>query len=354
MRTSALLRTHHIAKSKTTNISVVVLTLVPNGGAITKALETLNYTPYRFEDSFSHGRALTHPQQWLSILEGRTAFDGSFLRRTTSKIELPHYDALVGPPSTLAFENILKTCPLSTRIVLVEERDKEAWAHDMEVILSTVSNYRNHKGPAFTLYQMLHLMLDFYKCSAAQRRASSSLSGTRSTVEHLSAERLASSLEVFEDYVKAAVPADRLLVYRNEDGWEPLCSFLDVEVPRNSHDGSLLPFPPHDNGIDAFFKIRDALSTSQKVTFMIMLVSISLLWYISTCAVSNFRQEMKYYYYFIRKRFEPYMKPETDVEASSASVGEPEEEGPTTIGFHKAMVLAKKSTLEYGEEILKK
>jgi hypothetical protein len=39
--------------------------------------------------------------------------------------------------------------------------------------------------------------------------------------------------------VKAAIPNDRLLVYDVRDGWEPLCTFLDVEIPA-------APFP-HSN-----------------------------------------------------------------------------------------------------------
>ena len=39
--------------------------------------------------------------------------------------------------------------------------------------------------------------------------------------------------------VKAVVPAAQLLVYRVGEGWEPLCQFLETEVPP-------LPFP-HEN-----------------------------------------------------------------------------------------------------------
>ncbi|WP_131738172.1 sulfotransferase family protein [Actinomadura roseirufa] len=41
-------------------------------------------------------------------------------------------------------------------------------------------------------------------------------------------------LAVFERHVEqvtAALPADRLLVHRAADGWEPLCAFLGVPVP---------------------------------------------------------------------------------------------------------------------------
>ena len=31
--------------------------------------------------------------------------------------------------------------------------------------------------------------------------------------------------------VKRAVPKDRLLVFNVNDGWEPLCNFLDVPIP---------------------------------------------------------------------------------------------------------------------------
>ncbi len=45
--------------------------------------------------------------------------------------------------------------------------------------------------------------------------------------------------------VKRYVPSDRLLVYEVKDGWEPLCEFLDVEIPGGT------PFP--------FLNDKDAL-----------------------------------------------------------------------------------------------
>lgn len=42
------------------------------------------------------------------------------------------------------------------------------------------------------------------------------------------------ALEVFHrhnEFVKAKVPANRLLVYEIKQGWEPLCEFLGVDVP---------------------------------------------------------------------------------------------------------------------------
>lgn len=47
--------------------------------------------------------------------------------------------------------------------------------------------------------------------------------------------------------VRAAIPADRLLVYDIADGWGPLCAFLGVPVPE-------APFPHRNNGVD-FWKL---------------------------------------------------------------------------------------------------
>lgn len=47
--------------------------------------------------------------------------------------------------------------------------------------------------------------------------------------------------------VKRSVPRDRLLVYSVEEGWEPLCKFLDVPVPAQH-----VPFPRSNDS--KFFK----------------------------------------------------------------------------------------------------
>ena len=46
-------------------------------------------------------------------------------------------------------------------------------------------------------------------------------------------------MQFFDDHLRAVkefVPAGRLLVYSVREGWDPLCSFLEVDAPRQ-------PFP---------------------------------------------------------------------------------------------------------------
>jgi hypothetical protein len=59
-------------------------------------------------------------------------------------------------------------------------------------------------------------------------------------------EQLIEQMLAHTEEVKRVVPADRLLVWEVGDGWEPLCDFLEVDVP----DGPL----PHVNDRDTFLE----------------------------------------------------------------------------------------------------
>ena len=67
-------------------------------------------------------------------------------------------------------------------------------------------------------------------------------------------------LRVFKQHyerVRRTVPAERLLVYRVQEGWEPLCRFLGVDVPDE-------PFP-HVNAGDALVdNIRMAMRLARE------------------------------------------------------------------------------------------
>jgi len=67
-------------------------------------------------------------------------------------------------------------------------------------------------------------------------------------------EDKAFAIEVFNRHiedVKKHVPADRLLVYEVKEGWEPLCRFLGVEVPKDK------PFPRLNDSADFHKMMRE-------------------------------------------------------------------------------------------------
>ena len=69
-------------------------------------------------------------------------------------------------------------------------------------------------------------------------------------------------LRVFEQHyerVRRTVPAERLLVYRVQEGWEPLCRFLAVDVPDE-------PFPRINVGDNLLHNIRTAMRLAKTQT----------------------------------------------------------------------------------------
>ena len=59
--------------------------------------------------------------------------------------------------------------------------------------------------------------------------------------------------------VRRTVPAERLLVYRVQEGWDPLCRFLDVNIPNE-------PFPRVNVGDNLVHNIRTAMHLARAQT----------------------------------------------------------------------------------------
>jgi hypothetical protein len=58
-------------------------------------------------------------------------------------------------------------------------------------------------------------------------------------------EDKAHAIAVFKNHIEEVqqiVPAERLLIFEAKQGWEPLCSFLDVPVPADK------PYPHRHKG----------------------------------------------------------------------------------------------------------
>jgi hypothetical protein len=66
------------------------------------------------------------------------------------------------------------------------------------------------------------------------------------------------AIEIFNQHieeVKKYVPPERLLVYNVKEGWEPLCAFLEVEVPKDK------PFPHLNERTDFINRRRQRFRT---------------------------------------------------------------------------------------------
>lgn len=61
-----------------------------------------------------------------------------------------------------------------------------------------------------------------------------------------------------DEKVKAHVPADKLLIFRPEQGWEPLCEFLGVPVPDT-------PYPKKNQRKDYQEQLTKMINTGEQL-----------------------------------------------------------------------------------------
>jgi Sulfotransferase domain len=83
------------------------------------------------------------------------------------------------------------------------------------------------------------------------------LYGMRRLYDGVDVRDRAATIQRFEQHteeVRVTVPADRLLVFDVEQGWQPLCAFLGVEVPDSE-------FPHRNDAEDMERLVADATGT---------------------------------------------------------------------------------------------
>jgi hypothetical protein len=384
--------------SRPTQLRVIVLSMVPNGGAMTEALRILGYNPYNFELSIRKGGILTHPQEWVSVLRREKPFNfdilkipelaadaaGGKAKRKNDNTPPPpprYYDSLVGPPATIAFEAILKECPRSTRVILVEEPDKLAWEKDMDQWLRPLAvrcEKSTRWGQTPHLHMMLQDMVDLRRAlidpadvrkGRVRLLASSSAAAMAQNVplaHQQTTLRLSGALDLFEQHVKEVVPPERLLVYRVQEGWKPLCDFLHVPVPTTAASSSSsapadaaadasgegratsvtapnepIPFPPNSNGSDVLTFINQGVLKANAVGFLFLLSAAAL----ALLVLASFRDELRSFHSdyrsYILQDLEPYLEEERRTRESG---------GESQLTAHKALVIAKRSTHRFGQE----
>ncbi|KAJ5369282.1 uncharacterized protein N7496_009042 [Penicillium cataractarum] len=151
----------------------------------------------------------------------------SFTRADWDKLWGEKYDAVTDLASPFALE-LIRAYP-NAKVVVVQ-RDFERWWPSFQ---SEVLN-RVMLQPMAAINGFLGLYLMGIPAVQAMRKIHFGFFGAQSREEIL-----AHAKDVYETYyrsVRAAVPPEQLLEYHMGDGWNPLCAFLDVEVPN-------VPFP---------------------------------------------------------------------------------------------------------------
>ncbi len=186
------------------------------------ALEELGFGPcYHMTEVFEHP---AHARLWDAAARGETVNWQELLKG---------YQATVDWPGCTFYKELMEIYPDAK--VLLTVRDPEKWYESAQsTIYQTVSGRRSPSSLLILRLFRPHILQTIGMINT--------LIWERTFNGNFADKQYA--IEIFNQHieeVKKYVPPEQLLVYNVKEGWEPLCAFLGVEVPKDK------PFPhPND------------------------------------------------------------------------------------------------------------
>jgi hypothetical protein len=201
--------------------------------SVKAALERLGFGPcYHGMEALRRARDGDH---WLAAFESGGDVDWSVI--------FDGYRATMDWPTVYFWEQLAAAYPAAK--ILLTERDPESWWSSHAEMFRT--------GAA--LEQELTDEQRQWAEESGFGRMQAALGTVAPAIFDGQVFDKAHCLRVFARHyerVRQTVPAERLLAYRVQEGWEPLCRFLGVEVPDE-------PFPRVNVGGDLLHNIRTAM-----------------------------------------------------------------------------------------------
>lgn len=186
------------------------------------ALTRLGFPCYHMAEVAMHEE---HARAWYAFLVDKKPMDWKAL--------FSSYEATVDAPAAFFYREILEVFPDAK--VLLNLRDPEIWYKSYMTLRGAMEHLIPHRDRNPRLDMWLRVVESIHDDAM----------GANSDRDACIAAFTAHNRRV-----QAAIPKDRLLVFRVQEGWGPLCEFLGCEVPDE-------PFPHLNEGADT---VKAALS----------------------------------------------------------------------------------------------
>ena len=166
------------------------------------------------------------------------------------------YTATVDNPGCCVWRELLQAYPQAKVLLTLHPRGPEAWYEStIDTIYFTESRWQ---------FKFLSLFTPFAK---KMRNMSSKLIWQRSHKGTMEDRKAAlARYQEHIDEIKAAVPADKLLIFKVDQGWGPLCDFLGVEAPDK-------PFP----NVNDRAEIKKTIADMSKGAYVFIGIGVILL-----------------------------------------------------------------------------
>lgn len=184
------------------------------------ALQHLGYPCYHMAEV---ARSEAHLRAWGAYLSGQANMDWPDL--------FSRFLACVDTPCCFYYREMMEVFPNAK--VLLNLRDPENWYDSLVSLAAALEEFRpqSEENPRLAAFLGVTDMV-----------------GLKLTNGDFSKENCIEAFHRHNDGVLQHVPSNRLLVFKVQDGWEPLCDFLGKDVPET-------PFPHLNEGRETIHQI---------------------------------------------------------------------------------------------------
>mmetsp|Transcript_13867 Transcript_13867/g.15335 ORF Transcript_13867/g.15335 Transcript_13867/m.15335 type:complete len:264 (+) Transcript_13867:43-834(+) len=167
---------------------------------------------------------ISHLEFWRKVDEGNISSE-----ELAAFFQDRGFVASVDHPASTHFREMIETFP-DVKVILTV-RDPDQWYESIKVTI--LPWYRASQKWPLSLHpggKLCQLKGILYKSPDGNIREDDGIFGACK----ISRERAIQFYHEWNESVKQYVPEDRLLIFNVKEGWEPLCNFLDLPVPREN------------------------------------------------------------------------------------------------------------------------
>ncbi|CAH8429112.1 unnamed protein product [Schistosoma turkestanicum] len=166
-------------------------------------------------------------------------------------------------PTCVFYKELMNTYPNAKIILTV--RDADSWVSSCRA--TTASDMVMTKHITFT-EKMIYRLRGLKSLPLLHDHMYTKVFGTN--YDRMTNDQLKNAFLTWNQEVIDYVPKDRLLIFNPQDGWKPLCEFLNIPIPYN------VPFP-HLN------KRQDLRNNLLKYRFLAQFLNFSLMIFVLCC-----------------------------------------------------------------------
>ena len=179
------------------------------------ALNQLGFPCYHMFEVLENPQNKSHLDFWRRVANAQPGMQHDWEQ------VFSHYTAAVDNPACCVWRELMVAYPDAKVLLTVHPRGAEAWYEStIETIYFTESTWQ---------FKVLEIATPFGRKMGDMCHKLIWQRAHKGTMANRSA-----AIAYYEQHiadVKAVVPPDRLLVFSAEQGWKPLCDFLQVPVP---------------------------------------------------------------------------------------------------------------------------